>query len=65
MEVDGKPLSFLLDIIEVAKSHSGFNLAVAFAGVLESFGIEHKVRRSSTKGSRTHEMAADTLYHMR
>jgi hypothetical protein len=65
IELDGEPLSFLLDIIEVARSHSGFNLAVAFAGVLESFGIEHKVRRSSTKSSRTHEMAADSLYHMR
>jgi hypothetical protein len=30
-EKDGVPVSMLLDIIEVAKSHSGMNLMVAFA----------------------------------
>jgi len=34
----------LLDLIEVAKSHSGENLVVAFAEVLEEFGISDKVR---------------------
>jgi hypothetical protein len=33
----------LLDIVEVACSHSGLNLAVAFAKILEDFGISHKV----------------------
>jgi hypothetical protein len=33
----------LLDIIEVARSHSGLNLAAAFAKILEDFGISHKV----------------------
>jgi hypothetical protein len=33
----------LLDIIEVAKSHSGLNLAEAFAKVLSDFGISDKV----------------------
>jgi hypothetical protein len=65
LEMDGMPLSFLLDMIEVARSHSGVNLAVAFGGVLESFGIAHKVRRSSVKGFCTHERFADTLHHMR
>jgi hypothetical protein len=33
----------LLDLVEVAKSHSGENLAVAFEEVLKEFGISHKV----------------------
>jgi hypothetical protein len=36
-------MSFLLDLVEVAMSHSGINLAAAFAKILEDFGIEHKV----------------------
>ena len=35
----------LLDLVEVAKSHSGINLAEAFAKVLKGFGIEDKVSR--------------------
>ena len=45
LEKDGSAMSFLLDMVEVARSHSGVNLAVAFVGVLEGFGIEHKVDR--------------------
>jgi len=33
----------LLDIVEVAQSHSGLNLAAAFAGILDEFGISDKV----------------------
>ena len=40
---DGAPISMLLDLVEVAMSHSGVNLAVAFAKVLEDFGISDKV----------------------
>jgi hypothetical protein len=43
LERDRKPLSMLLDIVEVAKSHSGINLANAFAEILESFGVKEKV----------------------
>ncbi|KIM35642.1 hypothetical protein M413DRAFT_32393 [Hebeloma cylindrosporum] len=42
-EHDGVPMSMLLDLVEVAKSHLGVNLAEAFAKVLEEFGIEDKV----------------------
>ena len=44
LEKDGIPECFLLDIVEVAKSHSGVNLARAFSDVLKDFGIEDKVR---------------------
>jgi hypothetical protein len=33
----------LLDLVEVAKSHSRVNLAKAFVKVLNKFGIEDKV----------------------
>jgi len=42
-EHKGTPISMLLDLVEVAKSHSGVNLAEAFAKVLEEFGIQDKV----------------------
>jgi hypothetical protein len=38
-EHKGVPISMLLDLVEVAKSHSGMNLANTFAKVLEDFGI--------------------------
>ena len=39
----GVPISMLLDLVEVACSHSGFNLVKAFANILEDFGISDKV----------------------
>jgi len=42
-EHEGAPTSMLLDLVEVAKSHSGVNLAEAFTKVLEEFGIADKV----------------------
>ena len=42
-EIDGVPVQMLLDLVEVATSHSGVNLAAAFALVLDEFGISDKV----------------------
>jgi hypothetical protein len=33
----------LLDLVEVPRSHTGVNLAIAFAEVLQEFGIKEKV----------------------
>jgi hypothetical protein len=33
----------LLDVVELPISHTGLNLATAFAGVLDGFGISDKV----------------------
>lgn len=44
-EDKGVPIAMLLDIVEVACSHSGVNLAAAFAKILEDFGISDKVRQ--------------------
>ena len=46
LEQDGKPLSMLLDIVEVASSHSGVNLAEEFAKILNDFGISNKVSKA-------------------
>jgi hypothetical protein len=35
----------LLDIVELARSHSGVNLAAAFSKILEDFGISNKVSK--------------------
>ena len=43
-EEKGMPVCLLLDIVEVAKSHSGANLAAAFIQILKEFGIDDKVR---------------------
>ena len=42
-EDKGVPVTILLDIVELARSHSGFNLAVAFVKILDDFGISDKV----------------------
>ena len=39
----GVPILMLLDLLEVPCSHSGFNLATAFAKILEEFEISDKV----------------------
>jgi hypothetical protein len=43
LEKDGVPSTTLLDIIEVAESHTGAALAAAFARVLQEFEIKKKV----------------------
>ncbi len=48
LEDHGKPMSMLLDIVEVAELHMGVILANTFVKVLKAFGIENKVRFSST-----------------
>jgi HD superfamily phosphodiesterase len=42
-EQQGEPMCLLFDIVKLAKSHSGINLARAFANILKDYGISHKV----------------------
>jgi hypothetical protein len=53
-EQDGQPISLLLDLVEVACSHTGANLAKAFADILYDFGIEEKVRMNKKDYDYTH-----------
>jgi hypothetical protein len=43
--IAGKPTSFVLDIVDVPRSHSGKNMADVFYRVLCDFGIENKVSK--------------------
>lgn len=45
-EQDSTPISMLLNLVEAAKSHTGFTLAAVFAKILDDFGIAHKVSSS-------------------
>jgi hypothetical protein len=40
-------MSMLLDVVEAAESHSGVNLALSFAKILNDFGISSKVSSST------------------
>jgi len=53
----------LLNIVEVARSHSGINLAVAFAKILEDFGIINKVNKCLSAVNRltTHSRHSDSF----
>jgi hypothetical protein len=42
-QAKGSAVTMLLDLVEVATSHSGLNLATAFAKILDDFGISDKV----------------------
>jgi hypothetical protein len=42
-QLDGALVAMLLDLVEVAESHSSLNLAAVFAKILEDFTIAHKV----------------------
>jgi hypothetical protein len=62
----GVPVSMLLDLVEVACSHSGVNLAAAFSKILEDFGISDKVSNFHRKRSGlTHEKYPDPLDNRR
>jgi hypothetical protein len=64
-EKDGVPVSMLLDIVEVARSHSGLNLAAAFAKILDDFGISDKVCKNlKDDWLLTHSGCIDPLHHL-
>lgn len=46
-KANGKAETYLLDIVEVAQSHTGVTLATALTKVLNNFGISDKVRLAS------------------
>lgn len=64
-EQDSVPVSMLLDIVEVPRSHSGLNLAKAFTNILEDFDISDKVSTVLLSGSCSPTFLPDTQHHMR
>ena len=67
LERHGKSFMMLLDLVEVAESHIGVNLGIAFANVLKKFGIDDKVRVSKIPQRKSLTLAthADTWYNQR
>lgn len=59
-EHEGVPMSFLLDVVELAESHTGENLARAFQKVLEGYGVQEKVSvcRQGQRLSVTHRASS-------
>jgi len=48
IEMNGKPIFILLDLVEDTESHSRINLAVTFAKILDDCGISEKVSNLCT-----------------
>jgi hypothetical protein len=69
LEAQGEPLSFLLDFVELPKSHSGKNMAAAFTEILTDFGVEKKVSDVDTiqmkRGAYRHWRVIDPRPHLR
>ncbi|PPQ81292.1 hypothetical protein CVT26_015194 [Gymnopilus dilepis] len=61
LEHEGKPLTMLLDIVEVAKSHTGVNLASAFSDILKSFGIDEKILSITADNASNNDTMVDEL----
>jgi hypothetical protein len=47
-------MAMILDIVEVPKSHTGANLALAFTKVLNNFRVSEKVRLILVREEKTH-----------
>jgi hypothetical protein len=63
LEIRGKAACIPLDVVEVAKSHSGMTLAAKFARVLQEFGIDQKVSPvSGSQGIPTYIQTAAQHY---
>ena len=62
---DGEPVTALLDFIELAKSHSGHNMAEALVETLNRYGIAHKVSTSSIRARTELTGCLDWIYYSR
>jgi hypothetical protein len=64
LEHAGKPFMMLLDLVEMAKSHTGVNLGTTFASILKTFSIEDKVSVSKIRPVNTSMIhVADTQHN--
>ncbi|TFY61175.1 hypothetical protein EVG20_g7153 [Dentipellis fragilis] len=61
---NGEPISILLDLVEVDESHSGLNLAQAFARVLEEFGISNKMLSVTCDNASANDVMTDELVEL-
>ncbi|KAJ3487515.1 hypothetical protein NLJ89_g11705 [Agrocybe chaxingu] len=61
LEHNGTPISLVLDVIELAKSHTGINLALAFVDILKDFGITDKVLAVTCDNATNNDRMIDEL----
>ncbi|GLB43472.1 putative protein dimerization activity [Lyophyllum shimeji] len=61
LEVQGSPISLVLDVVEVPKSHTGLNLALAFAEILKDFGIENKILGVTCDNASNNDTMTDAM----
>ncbi|KAG9310075.1 hypothetical protein JVU11DRAFT_9683 [Chiua virens] len=61
LEKDSTPLTFPLDIIEVAKSNTGKALVTTFHEVLEVFGVSAKMLSVTCDNASNNEVMIDHL----
>ncbi|KAF8622489.1 hypothetical protein AX15_006975 [Amanita polypyramis BW_CC] len=60
-EAKGTPVSMILDIVEVAESHMGANLAAAIVKVLNEFNISEKVLSITCDNASANDKMVDEL----
>ncbi len=65
-EQNGVPICLLLNIVQVACSHTGVNLAKSFASVLDDFSVADKDSKflSSLKKKDLPRAPIDPLHHL-
>ena len=64
-ENNGVLICMILDIVEVAMSHSGVNLAAAFADILQEFRVSDKVSfNERTLVKDTYQYFADSVHNL-
>ncbi|KAG6847826.1 hypothetical protein H0H93_005657 [Arthromyces matolae] len=66
LEENGVPILLLLDLVELAKSHSGANLAAAFTNILDEFGISDKILSVTCDNASANDyLGSEVLYKCR
>ncbi|TFY67078.1 hypothetical protein EVJ58_g1873 [Rhodofomes roseus] len=60
-EIDGAPCRMVLDVIELARSHSGVNLAAAFADLVKDLGIDTKMLAVTADNATANDVMIDEL----
>ena len=58
---DGEPLRVVLDVIELAKVHTGRNMAKAIADTLNAFGISKKLLTLTADNASPNDVMVDKL----
>ncbi|GBE82287.1 putative AC9 transposase [Sparassis crispa] len=64
LEREGEPLVMVLNVVEVAQSHSGLNLASTFAKILDDFGILDKILSLTADNASSNDTMTEGLINL-